>query len=158
MSQEDLVGPLDQAVGYVLKQAAAALRAAMEVDLRPLGLTVPQYACLEVLGQRAGLSNAELARGVFVTRQSMDVVLRGLRERGLVTRAGTPPRGRALPTELTAAGRERLHAASTVVRAVERRMLAALDPNAQHRLRQDLAACAAALAPQTTGRPQDAAL
>jgi hypothetical protein len=41
------------------------------------GLTVPQYACLELLDQHSGLSNAELARGAFVTRQSMQRDLRG---------------------------------------------------------------------------------
>lgn len=97
MSQLETVGLLEQAVGYVLKQAAAALRTAMDVVLRPLALTVPHYACLEVLGQQPGL-NSELARSVFVTRQSMNGVLRGLQDRGLVTRAVTAPHGRALPT------------------------------------------------------------
>ena len=145
MCQGETVGPVEQSAGYVLKQAAAALRAAMDAALRPLELTVPQYACLELLGQRPGLSNAELARGAFVTRQSMNGVLRGLQDRGLLTRPATAPRGRALPTQLTPAGRERLHAASTEVRAVERQMLTALSPDDQHRLRGDLASCAAAL-------------
>jgi len=59
---------LDQAVGYTLKRAASALRAAMDAELRSHGLSVPQYACLKLLSQRPGLSNAELARGAFVTR------------------------------------------------------------------------------------------
>jgi DNA-binding MarR family transcriptional regulator len=157
MCQAETVGPVDDAVGYVLKQAAAALRTAMDVALRPLGLTVPQYACLEVLGQRPGLSNADLARSVFVTRQSMAGVLRGLQNRDLVTRATTAPHGRALPTQLTADGRERLRAASTAVRVVEKRMLTLLDPDAQHRLRDDLAACTAALTPHHPHHSQDPA-
>ena len=56
MSQAGPVNDLDQAVGYVLKQAAAALRAAMDAVLRPLAQTVPQYACLELLGRRPGLA------------------------------------------------------------------------------------------------------
>lgn len=145
MSQVELVGPLDQAVGYALKRAATALRSAMEAALRPLDLTVPQYACLEVLAQRPGLSNAELARAVFVTRQSMNLVLRGLEKRGLVTRADSAPRGRALPTELTEAGRERQRAASAAVRAVEKKMLASLPESEQSRLLRDLITCAEAL-------------
>jgi len=146
MCQEETVGPLQESVGYTLKQAAAALRTAMDAALRPLGLTVPQYACLEVLGQRPGLSNAELARSVFVTRQSMNGVLRGMQARGLVTRPAAAPLGRALPTQLTPAGRKRLRVASTAIRAVELHMLTHLAPNAQRRLRDDLASCAAALA------------
>lgn len=155
MCQEETVGPVAESVGYVLKQAAAALRAALDAALRPLELTVPQYACLELLGQRPGLSNAELARGAFVTRQAMHGVLRGLQDRELLTRPATAPRGRALPTQLTPAGRERLHTASTVVRAVERQMLTTLSPVDQRRLRGDLAACAAALHPHIAQNPDD---
>ncbi len=139
------VGDLELSVGYALKQAAAALRTAMDAGLRPLGLSVPQYACLELLGQRPGLSAAELARGAFVTRQSMHAVLLGLEERGLLARATTATQGRALPTELTDAGRRVLARASQTVAAIERRMTQALPPAAQQRLRADLAACAAAL-------------
>lgn len=136
---------LDSSVGYVLKQAAAALRGAMDAALRPLGLTVPQYACLELLGQRPGLSAAELARGAFVTRQSMHTVLQGLQDRGLLTRPPVAPRGRALPTRLTAEGVVLVATASQEVATVERRMLAALPEDSLVRLRADLTACATAL-------------
>ena len=73
---------LDASLGYLLKQAASALRSSMDAALRPLDLTVPQYACLELLAQRPGLSNSGLARGAFVTRQSMNVLLQGLERDG----------------------------------------------------------------------------
>ena len=92
-----------------------------------LQLTVPQYSCLELLGQRVDLSSAELARGTFVTRQSMHTLLRDLQERGLVTRAAVAPEGRALPARLTEDGRAALEAASRAVAAVEERMIAPLD-------------------------------
>ncbi|MFG1994186.1 MarR family winged helix-turn-helix transcriptional regulator [Actinoplanes sp. NPDC048988] len=139
------VGDLDRSIGYALKQAATALRTAMETALRPLGLTVSQYSCLEVLGQRPGVSASELARGVFVTRQSMHALLLGLEERGLLERAAAAPHGRALPTQLTAAGRATLAEASGIVAGVERRMTAAFDSAALERLRADLAACVNAL-------------
>jgi DNA-binding MarR family transcriptional regulator len=145
MMQVETVGPLDESVGYLLKRAATSLRSALDAALRPLDLTVPQYACLELLGQRPGLSNAELARGVFVTRQSMNGVLRGLQDRGLVTRPATAPSGRALPGQLTPAGRRRLRVASAKVRTVEKQMLANLSPAEQGRLCRDLTACIAAL-------------
>jgi DNA-binding MarR family transcriptional regulator len=148
MCQAETVGDLDQSVGYVLKQAASALRGAMETALRPLELNVPQYACLELLEQRPGSSNADLARGAFVTRQSMNGVLRGLQDRGLLTRPEAAPHGRALPARLTPAGRRRLTAASAAVRSVEQLMLSDLMPADQHRLRDDLARCAAAIAAQ----------
>ncbi|WP_280264447.1 MarR family winged helix-turn-helix transcriptional regulator [Nocardia wallacei] len=148
MSQEETVGELARSVGYVLKQAQATLHSAMHAVLRPLDLTVSQYACLELLGQFPGISNAELARGAFVTRQSMNLVLRGLQDRGLLTRPERAPHGRVLPTRLTASGQEKLHAASVAVRAVERQMFSPLSAVEQTRLRDDLVACLAALPEQ----------
>jgi DNA-binding MarR family transcriptional regulator len=141
-----MVVDLDTSLGYLLKQAASTLRSSMDGALRPLGLTVPQYACLELLAQRPGLSNSELARGAFVTRQSMNVLLQGLERDGLVSRPAEPPAaGRALPAQVTSLGRERLAAASSAVQAVEERMRSGLDPDRQKELRALLTACIAAL-------------
>lgn len=111
-------------VGYRLKRTSATLRNAMDRALREHGLTVPQHSCLELLDERPGLSSAGLARGTLVTRQSANVVLRGLRDAGLVTRPSAAEHGRALPVHLTPAGRERLHAARGAVYAIEKRMIA----------------------------------
>jgi DNA-binding MarR family transcriptional regulator len=117
---------LETSLGYLLKEASSALRAAMEEVLRPLGMTVTRYSCLELLAQRPGLSGSELARGAFVTRQSMNALLQDLEREGLVTRAAEAPVGRVLPTRLTARGRRTLETASAAVRSVEVRMLAGL--------------------------------
>jgi DNA-binding MarR family transcriptional regulator len=155
MSQGEAVGDLEVSVGYVLKQAQAALRAAMDEALGPVGLTVSQYSCLELLGQRPGLSGSELARGAFVSRQSMNQVLRGLEDRGLLARPPTAAHGRALPTELTSAGRAALRTASSAVAEIEQRMLAPLDGERRQRLCQDLAACAGALTEGRGGAGRD---
>jgi DNA-binding MarR family transcriptional regulator len=141
-----LVGSLDEALSYVLKHAASTLRSAMADALRPLDVSVAQHACLELLGRSPGLSSSDLARGAFVSRQSMNLVLRGLQDRGLVTRPEIAPQGRALPTRLTALGRERLNAANAVARTVEKRMLTAVPEKRRARFRADLAACTAAFA------------
>ncbi|GAA1595773.1 MarR family transcriptional regulator [Actinomadura kijaniata] len=138
-----MVGDLELSVGYVLKQVHAALRTAMDEALRPLDLTVPQYACLELLGQTPGLSNSELARRAFVTRQSMNLVLRRLQERGLLTRPDQAPHGRALPSELTQDGHAMLREASMAVRAVEKQLFSPLSRQQQLRLREDLTECLA---------------
>src|SRR4051812_37012235 len=115
---------LETSLGYLLKEASSALRAAMEEVLRPLGMNVTQYSCLELLAQRPGLSNSELARGAFITRQSMNVLLQGLGSDGYVKRES--PVGKVLPTRLTPAGRRVLEKASAAVRDVELRMLGGL--------------------------------
>jgi len=116
MSQGEPGIELDTSLGYMLKAAASALHSALEAVLRPLGMTITHYACLELLAQRPGLSNSELARGAFVTRQSMNVLLQALERQGLVARPAQAPVGRALPTELTARGRRQLKVASAAVR------------------------------------------
>jgi DNA-binding MarR family transcriptional regulator len=123
MSQDDAGVDLETSLGYLLKDAASALRASMEAVLRPLGMTVTHYACLELLAQRPGLSNSELARGTFVTRQSMNVLLQNLEREGFVTRPAQAPVGKVLPTRLTPRGRRSLDAATAAVRSVELRML-----------------------------------
>ena len=65
----------------------------------------------ELLAQRPGLSNSELARGAFVTRQSMNVLLQSLERQGLVVRPAQAPVGRALPAELTSIRSPRVKAA-----------------------------------------------
>lgn len=124
MTQEAI--NLNTSLGYLLKEAASALRAAMEDVLRPLGMTVTHYSCLELLKQRPGLSNSDLARGAFVTRQSMSVLLQTLEGEGIVERADAAPVGKALPTRLTAKGRAALEEASAAVRGVEKRMLSGM--------------------------------
>ncbi len=126
MSQDALRIDLQTSPGYLLKEASSALRHAMETVLRPMGMTVTHYSCLELLAQRPGLSNSELARGAFVTRQSMNVLLQALERDGYVTRPTEAPVGKVLPAELTARGRRSLDRASAAVRAVEIKMLAGL--------------------------------
>lgn len=129
---------LETSLGYLLKEASSALRTAMEEVLRPLGMSITHYACLELLAQRPGLSNSELARGAFVTRQTMNVLLQTLEQRGEVTRPAEAPVGKVLPTRLTARGRRQLDAASSAVRSVEVRMLAGLSANEQDAAREIL--------------------
>ena len=131
MSQDGVGVDLETSVGYLLKEASSALRVAMEAVLRPLGMSVTHYSCLELLAQRPGLSNSELARGAFVTRQSMNVLLQALERDGGVTRSLDARVGKALPTRLTPRGRRKLEKATAAVRAVEVRMLAGLSRDEQ---------------------------
>ncbi|MFE2938175.1 MarR family winged helix-turn-helix transcriptional regulator [Streptomyces sp. NPDC059255] len=134
-----------QHVGYLLKRAQAALRGAMDRVLREHGLTVPQYSTLELLALRPGMSNADLARATFVTRQSGNVVLRGLQDAGLITRPATADHGRARPARLTEEGRARLAAVQAAVYAVEQRMVRAIPPQRVAALLADLDRIASAL-------------
>lgn len=141
MSQGGTGVDLETSMGYLLKEVSSALRTAMEEVLRPLGMNVTRYACLELLAQRPGLSSAELARGAFVTRQSMNVLLQALEREGYVSRPTEAPVGKVLPTTITPAGRRTLHKATAAVRAVEVTMLTGLTRAEQldvHRVLQSM--------------------
>ena len=126
MSQEGGGVDLESSLGYLLKEASSALRAAMEEALRPFEMSVTKYSCLELLAQRPGMSNSELARGAFVTRQSMNVLLQALEREGYVSRPDEAPVGKVLPARLTPKGRRSLAQATAAVRSVEVRMLAGM--------------------------------
>jgi DNA-binding MarR family transcriptional regulator len=129
-------------IGYSLKRVTWALRSAMDARLRAFDLTVPQYASLELLAQRPGLSNADLARGVFVTRQATHQLLAGLKQAGLVEVTGS---GRDQRLSVTTTGARKLTDASRAIATIERRMLAGLSTADQDALRASLDACAHAL-------------
>ncbi|MEU3051962.1 MarR family winged helix-turn-helix transcriptional regulator [Streptomyces griseus] len=131
MSQKSPGVDLDTSLGYLLKEASSALRAAMEEVLRPLGMTVTHYSCLELLAQRPGMSNSDLARGAFVTRQTMNVLLQTLERDGYVVRPAEAAVGKVLPAQLTPRGRQSLEKATAAVRSVEVRMLAGMTETEQ---------------------------
>ena len=141
MSQDDP----RELLGYQLKHVQAALRARMDEALRPLGLSAPQYLCLELLSRAPGASTSDLAREAFVTRQTMSTLLRTLVDRGLAQRAAQASSGRALPVQLTPEGRSLLKEASKVTKEIERVMVAPLSETQLRTIREAMSACIAAL-------------
>ena len=115
-------------ISYLIGRLDRALRRRLDRALGPQQLTVRQYTTLSVLRARAGLSNAQLARRSLMTPQSMNEVLAGLVERGLVRRTPARDHGRVIQTELTAAGLTVLEACDEAVDRLEAEMLAELDP------------------------------
>ena len=141
MSQDDP----RELLGYQLKHVQAALRARMDEALRPLGLSAPQYLCLELLSRAPGASTSDLAREAFVTRQTMSTLLRTLVDRGLAQRAAQASSGRALPVQLTPEGPSLLKEASKVTKEIERVMVAPLSETQLRTVREAMSACIAAL-------------
>jgi DNA-binding MarR family transcriptional regulator len=124
----DMGGHLeDQPLGYLLYRVHNALRSEVTVTvLEPLGLTFPQYICMRILSRYPDRSNAELARDINVSPQAMNMVLRALEERELVTRPASVPSGRSLPAALTREGMELLDKTDAGVQAAEQKLMAGL--------------------------------
>lgn len=147
---------LESMIGYQLKHLQSLLRSRMDETLRPIGLSTPQYACLELLRRSPGASNSELARGTFVTRQTMNTLLRGLQERALVTRPAKAETGRALPTTLTQEGEDVLDQAVARVERISALMVSGLDDTLKRHLGEALDLCIGALEPTSAARETDA--
>ncbi|GAA2795062.1 MarR family winged helix-turn-helix transcriptional regulator [Saccharopolyspora taberi] len=128
--------------GYQVKRAQQALHQACERQLRPLGISMSKYAVLLALADEPGISSAALARRCFVTRQSLQDVLGGLRSAGLVAVAEQAGTGRARPVTLTDEGARLLREADRAIVEVENRMLAGIDRADRRRLVELLTTCA----------------
>lgn len=131
----------DQPLGYLLYRAHNALRAEVTTTvLDPLGLAFPQYICMRILSRFPDRSNAELARDTNVSPQAMNMVLRGLEERGLVTRPANVSSGRSLPASLTRDGEELLDKTDAGIREAERRVMANVSSSQREDFKKILAA------------------
>ena len=133
-------------VGYLLRQAWLVLRAALDEDLRQVGLTAAQYGILRAVGeQQAGVSGAELARGVLLTPQTAHEIVQALEARGLLARHPDPADRRVRLIQLTDTGRALVEQARQRAEAVEARMVSTLAPNQQRQLSAWLVTCATTL-------------
>ena len=131
----------DQPLGYLLSRVMNALRVEVTATvLDPLDVAFPQYLCMRVLSKYPGHSNADLARALDVSPQAMNMVVRGLQDRGLVTRPASVPSGRSLPAQLTREGEDLLKRTETGVRAAERKLMANLTDQEQYDFKRILAA------------------
>ena len=117
-------------VGYELIRRAGLLSARFTDALRPHGLTSRQFSALAVIDAGTTRSNAELARAIVMTPQSVGTLLEVLQQRGLIEKTDD-----ALPRQsfqLTAAGRDSLSAAYVTVQRLDGEVRGALGADYQH--------------------------
>lgn len=132
----------EMTVGYLVKRVQQALRRRCDAALKPTGLSMAQYTALRALADHPSASAAQLARLCFVTRQSLQDVLTGLRADGLVRDASTQGGGRAVALALTQVGKRRLSAGHEAVLGVDATMVDGLPAAARYQLAQSLLVCA----------------
>jgi DNA-binding MarR family transcriptional regulator len=128
-------------LGYVLKRAQHALRTGMDNKLHPLGITTSQYNVLAAIERDPGISNADLARGGFITAQSMVGIVANLERMGLIQRHDHPQHGRVRRTELTSKGRSALQKAHKLLSGVEDAMTLGFSSREREELGKLLSRC-----------------
>jgi DNA-binding MarR family transcriptional regulator len=132
----------ERSIGYLIKRVQQGLRRECDAALKPTGLSMAQYSTLRALKEHPEASAAELARRCFVTRQSLQDMLAGLRAAGLIENADAEPRGRAQSLALTRLGSRRLGAAHDAVFAVEDVMLQGISVRDRRTVAEVLLRCA----------------
>jgi DNA-binding MarR family transcriptional regulator len=150
MSPSEEPGP--PRVSYLTARLDRLLRVALADALSPHEISLPEYTALSILGRRAGLTNAQLARRTYVSPQAMHQITDGLAARDLITLAPGEAGGRLLPATLTPRGREVLAACDASVDVVEERMMDGMQPWARGAFHQFLLDCIAGLGGRASGR------
>ena len=126
-------------LAYLLRQAQAATRLAIERALADLGVTSPQFVVLTMLKAYPGLSGADLARVALLTPQTVGVIIRNLERDGAIGKIPHPVHGRVLQWTVTRRGVALLDKCRRRANAIERRLAAGLSAQAQAAIRRWLA-------------------
>lgn len=133
-------------IAYLLRQAHASVRLAIDAGLAEAGLTTPQFLVLNLLDAYPGASGAELARIASLTPQTVNLIVRKLEQGQLITRSEHETHGRVLSMELTGAGAKKLRQCKLLADQTEAQILALLDDQAEDAVRRWLSDVAVLLA------------
>jgi DNA-binding MarR family transcriptional regulator len=132
-------------LGYLVRQANVAVRAAMDKALADLDVTVPQFAVLTMIAAYPGVSGADLARLTFLTPQTINVIVRNLEKAGAIAKSAHAEHGRILQLEATAGGRALLRRCRARVNAIEDRIGDLINRDEERVVRKWLSAVAETL-------------
>jgi DNA-binding MarR family transcriptional regulator len=127
-------------LGYLVRQAHAAVRGAMDKALADLDVTPPQFAVLTMVVNYPGISGAELARLTFLTPQTINVIVRNLVRAELVGKSADAVHGRILRLHATPRGEALLKRCRARVMEIEERLSGLLGRDEERVVRRWLAA------------------
>src|SRR6185295_16780224 len=106
-------------LGYLVRQASVAVRAAMEKALAELAITPPQFSVLTMIAAYPGASGADLARLTLLTPQTINVIVRNLERDGAIKKTAHATHGRILRLHATAKGQALLKRCRARVAEIE---------------------------------------
>lgn len=118
-------------IGWLVQRAAARFEARMTEALRPVGLTLAQFAVLMRVLERPDQSQVELGAAFAMPAWAISRALDGLEAAGLVTRAPCPLSRRTQRIRPTPQAEARAGALQALVQAVNAGELAPLAPEEQ---------------------------
>ncbi len=123
-------------LGYLLRQASAASRQAVEQALADLGVTQPQFLVMTMVNAYPGSSSADVARLAMLTPQTISVIVANLERDGRLVRTVSADHRRIQRMALTEDGRALLARCRDRTQAVEARLASTLTPDQERIVRR----------------------
>ncbi len=123
-----------QRPGFLLRRAHQISAAVFENACTEVGLTQAQYGVLTVLHSAPDIDQSRLARALAFDKVTVLRVLRGLEDRGLITRVVSAENRRQMAVRLSAQGQRLLKKTELPVRLAYQQLMAPLSQKESQQL------------------------
>jgi len=121
---------------YLLRQANASVRLALDRALARENMTHPQQSALTMIRAYEAISAADLARLTMLTPQTINGIVRALESRGAIRKEPDPVHGRILRLIVTDEGRALNKRCRALTAPIEAALQARMDASAGDAIRQ----------------------
>jgi len=121
---------------YLLRQASASVRLALDRALAKEGMTHPQHSALTLIRAYQAISAADLARLAMLTPQTINGIVRALELRGAIRKEPDPVNRRILRLMITEEGRALNKRCRVLTTPIEGALKAKMNANAEAAIRQ----------------------
>jgi DNA-binding MarR family transcriptional regulator len=121
---------------YLLRQANAAVRLALDRALAKENMTYPQQAALTMIRAYEAISAADLARLAMLTPQTVNGIVRALEARGAIVKEPDPVHGRILRLVVTPEGRALNKRCRALTAPIEAALRSRIDPRHETAVRE----------------------
>lgn len=121
---------------YLLRQANASVRLALDRALASENMTYPQHSVLTMIRAYDAICAADVARLALLTPQTVDGIVRTLEARGAIRKTRHPAHGRILRLAATEKGRALNKRCRALTHPIESALKAELTPAFEDALRE----------------------
>lgn len=121
---------------YLLRQANASVRLALDRALAQEGMTYPQQSALTIIRAYEAISAADLARVAMLTPQTVNGIVRALEARGAIRKEPDRANGRVLRLLITENGRSLNKRCKALTSPIEAALRAKMSAAAEGAIRQ----------------------
>ncbi len=108
---------------YLLNRAVSRYNVVIEAQLRTIGIDIPTWRVLMVLGEESPRSIGQISKSAVINLSTMMRIVERMMKAGLVERAADTNDARVTNVILTDQGREKLAAARTLTAPLYRKVI-----------------------------------